>query len=272
MALRDSLPLFVFADFVAIVVCVLLSTFVACAIAISSGGVPQPVLVPGSAEFVLDDGRRIEARTPAEVERVQRIHRGHIRTARLGTKGLDPRTLRALLVPSFVGMQLAMLLYPLAIRRGHVLRWLKADGATLLWGVGGGLALLLCSVATSVAMRAAGVEVPDMVRMLLDMLPPWILFLLAVVLAPVGEELYFRGHLLEGIARRSNPVVAIAITSLAFAVVHGQVLLFATYLTYGVILAMLRLRTGGLTAPILAHLINNLTAIMAGRFAPDAGF
>ena len=92
---------------------------------------------------------------------------------------------------------------------------------------------------------------------------PWgtalVLFTVAVV-APLGEEVVFRGVLLPGLARRMRPGLALIATSLVFALFHvpshgvGAVMPGLLGLVFG----WARLRTGGLTAPVVLHAANNL--------------
>lgn len=92
---------------------------------------------------------------------------------------------------------------------------------------------------------------------------PWgtalVLFTVAAV-APIAEELVFRGVLLPGLARRMRPGLALIATSGIFALFHvpshgvGAVMPGLLGLVFG----WARLRTGGLTAPIVLHAANNL--------------
>jgi membrane protease YdiL (CAAX protease family) len=82
----------------------------------------------------------------------------------------------------------------------------------------------------------------------------------AVVVA--GEEALLRAALFGALDRSAGPVAAVAITSLAFALMHvplygWQVL--PLDLGVGVWLAGLRLATGGVAAPALAHAIADLS-------------
>lgn len=87
----------------------------------------------------------------------------------------------------------------------------------------------------------------------------------AVFMAPLSEELFFRGVLLDGLrAQLKRPWTAILISSVAFASIHGQPQDQFPLATLGAMLAYLRLRTGSLTACVLAHaLFNARTMIYA---------
>ena len=95
-----------------------------------------------------------------------------------------------------------------------------------------------------------------------------LLSLAAVSLAPaMAEELVFRGALLISLGRRFGEPAAVVLTALAFGSIHldlvgGTLMMhripFAILIGLG--LAMLRVRTGSLAAPVLAHAtVNALT-------------
>lgn len=89
------------------------------------------------------------------------------------------------------------------------------------------------------------------------------LFLVATtVVAPLGEELLFRGVLLPWLARWMRPAIAVVTSAIVFAVGHvyyGVGALLIGY--YGLVLGWARLRTGQLWASIALHaLLNASTA------------
>jgi membrane protease YdiL (CAAX protease family) len=55
---------------------------------------------------------------------------------------------------------------------------------------------------------------------------------------------------------------ASAISSLLFAGIHGIPAFTPAYLVFALVLLALRRRTGGLIAPIIAHMINNGFALL----------
>jgi membrane protease YdiL (CAAX protease family) len=86
----------------------------------------------------------------------------------------------------------------------------------------------------------------------------------AVVLAPVVEELLFRGVLLRALLRKVQPVTAVLASSLIFALVHlvgdPNTLPFLPALTgLGAVLAVVALRSGDLSTSIFIHAGFNLT-------------
>lgn len=90
----------------------------------------------------------------------------------------------------------------------------------------------------------------------------------AVVLAPIAEELLFRGLLHRGLRRRLRAVPATALSSVLFAVVHvdvafSQPLALVGLTLVGVILAIAYERTGSLLVPVVIHAVHNAVTIAA---------
>ena len=85
----------------------------------------------------------------------------------------------------------------------------------------------------------------------------------SALLAPVLEELFFRGYLLHAMKRFGEPRAA-AVSALCFALVHlgGTPCAWAMYAAMGLLLAALTLRTGSLLAPMLVHAVYNLTLVL----------
>ena len=85
----------------------------------------------------------------------------------------------------------------------------------------------------------------------------------SALLAPVLEELFFRGYLLHAMKRFGEPRAA-AVSALCFALVHlgGTPCAWVMYAAMGLLLAALTLRTGSLLAPMLVHAVYNLTLVL----------
>lgn len=92
---------------------------------------------------------------------------------------------------------------------------------------------------------------------------------LVVTVAPLSEELLFRGALLRGLMRRTTPGWAALGSAAAFAAVHplasptiGSVIAVPGLFVLGLVSAGLAIRTGNLSASILLHAgFNLLTAV-----------
>jgi sodium transport system permease protein len=87
--------------------------------------------------------------------------------------------------------------------------------------------------------------------------PPWRLALVLVLLAPVCEELAFRGFILTGLRQRFHPWTAILLSSLLFAVSYLNVFQFLPTLILGVVLGLVATRSRSVLPPMLFHLVYN---------------
>lgn len=79
-----------------------------------------------------------------------------------------------------------------------------------------------------------------------------------MIVAPIVEEMIFRGLMLSRL-RKAMPVGwAIAIASLLFGLAHGQILWIAYTFVLGIILSLVVIKTESLTASILLHMTFNI--------------
>lgn len=140
--------------------------------------------------------------------------------------------------------------------------WFRIDRRAVLWGAAGGASLLAFNGLYGLALERVGIVPPDVAAMLRGLLPESALLLWAAVLAPIVEEMYFRGRLQDTFTAKLGPGGAGLVCSLAFAAIHGIPAFLPAYLVFGYALLFLRRRTGGLVAPILAHMINNAFALL----------
>jgi membrane protease YdiL (CAAX protease family) len=90
-----------------------------------------------------------------------------------------------------------------------------------------------------------------------------VLALLVVLGAPVVEELFFRGLLLRAAERRLGTRWALAISSVAFAASHFQLVQFPGLVLVGLVFGILVVRTGRLGPGIAAHIAFNATAVVS---------
>ena len=86
--------------------------------------------------------------------------------------------------------------------------------------------------------------------------------LMATFAAPVVEELFYRGLLLRAAARRFGARWAVLGSSVVFGMSHFQLVQFPGLFAFGVVLAVLAIRTGRLGASIAAHVAFNAVAVI----------
>lgn len=90
----------------------------------------------------------------------------------------------------------------------------------------------------------------------------------ALVLAPVGEELFFRRHLLRRTRLRGGPAAGYLCSTLLFAAFHGNLQGFVVYAWLGLVFAHVYLRTGRIAAAIAVHFGNNALTLAILLLAP----
>jgi len=129
-------------------------------------------------------------------------------------------------------------------------------------------ALLLASFgATPLLIEAAAmIPVPEILRGAVEYMSrqaadsnKLLLFLPVVVVAPVAEELFFRGLVLRGYARRYGLTKAVWGSAVLFAVFHLNPWQAVLALPLGLAFAWLVLRTGSLLPAILGHAMVNFS-------------
>lgn len=91
----------------------------------------------------------------------------------------------------------------------------------------------------------------------------WLNALYTVVLAPLSEELAFRGAVLSRLSERRERAAAV-ISALFFAAYHMSLAQFPYTFVLGYFLAVLALRSGSVVPCILVHAANNLLSLVAG--------
>ena len=82
-------------------------------------------------------------------------------------------------------------------------------------------------------------------------------FVSLIIVAPVAEELIFRGYLLGKLRKYAPTWVAVLLTAGLFAVAHGQFNVGLDTFALGVVLCLLRIYSGSLWASILLHMLKN---------------
>jgi membrane protease YdiL (CAAX protease family) len=96
-----------------------------------------------------------------------------------------------------------------------------------------------------------------------------VFFVIAGLLAPIGEEILFRGLLLRSLRRHFVPELAIAISALVFAVSHvldfsiGTVAVLPALFALGVICGVAAVVVGDLSVAIPLHIGFNLVTLAA---------
>ena len=159
------------------------------------------------------------------------------------------------------------------VRGGNVRKYLALQPFS--WSVGiGMLGLLLIFMIGSQALTYLLNESP---LVFVDPLyqsvsSVWLLIFAMVIVAPIYEELIFRGLLWSAIAEQFSNVanaehrgaiVASLVTSVIFAVIHLQYGIYeiGTIVVLALIFCYARIKSGSLVLPMLLHVVNNGAAL-----------
>jgi uncharacterized protein len=87
-------------------------------------------------------------------------------------------------------------------------------------------------------------------------------FIKVVVVAPVVEELIFRGVIMQGFMRNYPKILAILFSALLFALFHLNPWQFPATFILGLLLGWLMVRTHSILLCILTHALNNLIVLL----------
>lgn len=107
------------------------------------------------------------------------------------------------------------------------------------------------------------IPMPDFISRAFEELAmsPIILILTAVVIAPIYEEVIFRGILLKGMASKINPTLALVVSALFFAMLHMNFPQGINAFLLGLVIGSIYLNTGSIYLCIFAHFVNNSVGI-----------
>jgi membrane protease YdiL (CAAX protease family) len=91
----------------------------------------------------------------------------------------------------------------------------------------------------------------------------WGAFMKVAVIAPVVEELIFRGIILQGLRRNYNAFVAVFMSALLFSLYHLNPWQMPATFILGLLLGWVMIRTNNIILSILGHSINNFLVLLS---------
>ena len=127
--------------------------------------------------------------------------------------------------------------------------------------------LAVLSLTYGMILHAAGVPVAPQEAIDIFISPDtalWIkiyLMALAILVAPIVEELCFRGILLPIIARHASPLSSILLVSMLFALIHFHVPSLVPLAGIAAAFSLAYIQTGSLLTPIVMHAIFNAVSL-----------
>ena len=92
--------------------------------------------------------------------------------------------------------------------------------------------------------------------------PTWLVLLAVGIVAPIAEELLFRGLVFHMFNRHVNIKVALVIQGLLFGAFHMNLVQGVYASVLGIVLGIAYILTGNLWIPILMHVVNNTVALL----------
>jgi membrane protease YdiL (CAAX protease family) len=141
---------------------------------------------------------------------------------------------------------------------------LRAGGATLLIALP---VVTIVSLLWAFFLRRMGI--PDdpqpLIAIFSETKSVWVLvgmLVVACVLAPISEELLFRGGLHRFLRQRTGRTIALLASGLLFGAVHGNWAGFLPLAVLGMILAIAYEVTGDIRVPIVTHALFNLNTVI----------
>ena len=103
-----------------------------------------------------------------------------------------------------------------------------------------------------------------------DRWPVLLMGVLAIFIAPITEEIIFRGILYRYFKSRIQPGPALLLSSLLFACMHFNLLSFLPLFIFGILLGRNYERTGSIKVPIVIHALFNANTYLVLLIQPEA--
>ncbi|MGF7185549.1 hypothetical protein GGQ84_001640 [Desulfitispora alkaliphila] len=169
----------------------------------------------------------------------------------------------------FVGLSIVFAVWIYGGRLSDLGINLSNFGSNIIWGVTGGITLLALVMGTGALIShffAVEAEPQPFAELLFEIDSTGgliIPFIMAVVLAPIGEEVFFRGFVYPVFRRMWSLPVAMIVSGILFASLHFDLIRAIPLAVGGIGLAWLYEKTGSIVTPIIAHAVwNGIMTIM----------
>jgi membrane protease YdiL (CAAX protease family) len=89
-----------------------------------------------------------------------------------------------------------------------------------------------------------------------------VLMVVAVLIAPIVEEILFRGYIQGTLEKYISPTLSLLITALIFSLSHFQFVVVIPLFILGLLLGALRNHTRSISVPIMFHMLNNVITLV----------
>jgi uncharacterized protein len=146
----------------------------------------------------------------------------------------------------------------------QAIQWNTPSQRVAMAALGAGGVLGLCSELASTLLQRWTPKSLPIDQFFRDPASGYLLAGFGVLVAPLVEELFFRGFLYPAVARWTGSVVSILITAAGFAALHGAQLAYAwapllVLFGIGAALTLIRARTGSVATCVIVHMGYNLS-------------
>jgi membrane protease YdiL (CAAX protease family) len=133
------------------------------------------------------------------------------------------------------------------------------------WGVPAWLVATLASAGVVWVLESLGFDAePQAAERAIALVDPWLVVLSVVILAPIAEEIFFRGVVFNAWLREGGRRWAFFGSAALFALIHISVVALVPIFLLGLALAWVYQRTGNLLAPIAMHAtVNGISVALA---------
>ena len=147
---------------------------------------------------------------------------------------------------------------------GRTIHWNMPAGRLALTALGAGAVLGFSSQLASTLLERWTPKSLPIEQFFKGPASAYLLAGFGILVAPVVEELFFRGFLYPALARWTGSIVSILLTAAAFAALHGAQLAYAwaplmVLFGVGLVLTIIRAKSGSVAACVIVHMGYNLT-------------
>lgn len=218
------------------------------------------------ATLTLNDGTTVTAHSKAQLDQLTAQHQGQF-AGGLFEYGVSEATQVAEYSTScFLLLGFGAWVY--FHHRQQLRAWLKPTWRAIGYGLLAAVVAKALAAVVAILVEALGVQLPrlDLQAGNIGTIPIVFVFA-AVIAAPVAEELYWRGRLLELFGEKIGRTAAVILTALGFALVHMAGATTFLLIPVGLVLGYVRYKSEGLVAPIVAHAAINGSNIIVTLLA-----
>lgn len=159
---------------------------------------------------------------------------------------------------------------------GQAVCWNPPGPLLALFAVGGGIALALCSDFAELIFHRWIPKSLPINEYFHDRSSAFLLATFGVLVAPLVEEMLFRGFLYPAVSRWTGMTPSIIITAAGFALLHGAQLAYSLIpllliFFVGAVLTIVRARTHSVATSVLVHMAYNFT-LFSQLYLASQGF